>query len=77
MLHNKPLSLHLNPDDFAPATNEEKESLVVMRDSVSFWRDGFRRLRKNKIAVVSLIMIVLIMFFALARAEDARLGGRI
>ena len=25
-------SLHLNADDFIPATNDEKESLVVMRD---------------------------------------------
>ena len=64
MMHNKPFSLHINPADFAPATNEEKESLVVMRDSVSFWRDGFRRLRKNKIAMVSFALIVLIMLFA-------------
>ena len=64
MLNNKPFSLHINPDDFAPATNEEKESLVIMRDSVSFWKDGFRRLRKNKIAVVSFIVIMLIVIFA-------------
>jgi oligopeptide transport system permease protein len=64
MMHNKPFSLHIDPADFAPATNEEKESLVVMRDSVSFWRDGFRRLRKNKIAMVSFALIVLIMLFA-------------
>ena len=64
MMHNKPFSLLIDPADFAPATNEEKESLVVMRDSVSFWRDGFRRLRKNKIAMVSFALIVLIMLFA-------------
>ena len=58
------LSLQLNPDDFAPASSEEKESLVIMRDSVSFWKDGFRRLRKNKIAMVSLAMILLIVVFA-------------
>ena len=57
-------SLHLNADDFIPATNDEKESLVVMRDSVNFWADGMRRLRKNKIAMVSLIFILIIMFFA-------------
>ena len=57
-------SLHLNADDFIPATNDEKESLVVMRDSVNFWTDGMRRLRKNKIAMVSLIFILIIMFFA-------------
>ena len=53
-----------NPEDFLPATNEEKESLVVMRESVSFWKDGFRRLRKNKVAMASLIIIILIMILS-------------
>ena len=35
-----------------------------MRESVNFLKDGLRRLRKNKIAMVSLIFIVLIMIFA-------------
>ena len=53
-----------NPEDFLPATNEEKESLVVMRESVSFWKDGFRRLRKNKVAMASLVIIILIMILS-------------
>ena len=53
-----------NPEDFLPATNEEKESLVVMRESVSFWKDGFRRLRKNKVAMASMIIIILIMILS-------------
>lgn len=57
-------SLHLNADDFIPATKDEKESLVVMRDSVNFWADGMRRLRKNKIAMISLVFILIIMIFA-------------
>ena len=59
-----PISLHIDPDAFLPASPEEKESLVVMRDSVSFWKDGFRRLFRNKIAVVSLIVILIIVIFA-------------
>lgn len=58
------MSLQLNPDDFLPATADEKQSLVVMRESVNFWRDGLRRLRKNKIAMVSLVFVLLIMVFA-------------
>lgn len=54
----------LNPDDFLPATDAEKESLVVMRESVSFWKDGFRRLRRNKVAMASIVVIVFVMFFA-------------
>ena len=62
-MEKNPLSfqLKLNPDDFLPATDEEKEGLVVMRDSVSFWKDGFRRLRKNKVAMVCLFIIIIVM----------------
>ncbi len=56
--------MKLSPEDFMPATEEEKESLVVMRESVSFWKDGLRRLRKNKVAMVSLIVIIFIMFIS-------------
>lgn len=52
------------PEDFLPASNEEKQSLVVMRESVSFWKDGVRRLKKNKIAMISLLVVLLIMFFS-------------
>lgn len=52
------------PEDFVLATDEEKESLVIMRESVSFWRDGARRLRKNKVAMVSLVIIVIVMIFS-------------
>lgn len=65
-MQKNPLSLQLdlNPDDFLPASNEEKQSLVIMRDSVSFWKDGLRRLKKNKIAMVSLVVVIIIMFFS-------------
>lgn len=65
-MKSNPLSmqLKLNPDDFLPATNEEKQSLVIMRDSVSFWKDGLRRLRKNKVAMVSLVVVIVIMLFS-------------
>ena len=58
---DKNLDLRL---DFSPATAEEKEQLVVMRESVSFSKDAFRRLRGNPLAVVSFVLIVIIMFFA-------------
>ncbi|MGM9972563.1 MAG: ABC transporter permease [Clostridiaceae bacterium] len=65
-LKKNPLSFQakLSPDDFFPASDEEKQSLVVMRDSVSFWKDGLRRLLKNKIAMISLSVIVVIMVFS-------------
>ena len=65
-MKKNPFSFHVkvNPEDFLPATDSEKESLVVMRESVGFWRDGFRRLRRNKVAMVCLAVIIVIMIFA-------------
>ena len=63
-IKKNPLSLQLNADDFLPASNEEKQSLVIMRESVNFWKDGLRRLKKNKIAMVSFVFIIAIAIFA-------------
>ena len=53
-----------DPADFAPATAQEKESLVIMRESVGFWKDGFRRFRRNKIAMTALSIVLIIIFFS-------------
>lgn len=65
-MKENPLSfqLKLKPEDFLPATEEEKQSQVIMRESVSFWKDGMRRLRKNKVAMVSLVVIIVVMIFS-------------
>jgi oligopeptide transport system permease protein len=60
----KPFSLQLDVSAFLPADREERQSLVVMRKSVSFWRDGLKRFKKNKIAMASLAVIILVMIFA-------------
>jgi len=61
MLHkNKPFSLHLNPDLFQPATDAEKEYISQMRPSTTFFKDGVKRLLKNKVATISFILIIVI-----------------
>ena len=45
---------------FRPATAQEKEYISHMRPSSTFFRDGVKRLMKNKVAAVSLLMIVII-----------------
>ena len=56
----KPFSLQLNPKLFEPATDAEKEYISRMRPSSTFFRDGCKRLLKNKVATVSLFLIILI-----------------
>ena len=53
-------SMHVNVDDFIPATDAEKEYMVQMRPSSTFFKDGVKRLLKNKIATLSFIIVVLI-----------------
>ena len=64
-MKKNPFSLHVNMDDFLPATDEEKAYMVQMRPSTTFFKDGMKRLFRNKIATLSLIVILLITLAAL------------
>ena len=54
----------LDPSDYEPAAIAQKESLNIMRKSQSFWREGFGRLIRNKIAMASLFVIILFIIGA-------------
>ncbi len=56
----KKFTMHLDVDDFIPASDSEKEYMVQMRPSTTFFKDGVKRLLKNKIATISFIVVVLI-----------------
>ena len=61
----KPFSMQLDMDAFRAATESEKEYISRMRPSSTFFKDGVKRLIRNKVALVSLIMIVLITLSSL------------
>ena len=63
-LRLNPLSMHVNPNLFEKATEEEKQELVVIRQSTSLWKDAMRRFRKNKFAMVALVLIIILFLFA-------------
>ncbi len=46
---------------FRAATEEEKKQQDVMSESTTFFKDGMRRLRKNPLAMGSLVVLVLIL----------------
>ena len=56
-----PLSLQLDLSKFAPATEDEKRQQDVMSKSTTFFRDGMRRLLRNPLAVISLILLLTIV----------------
>ena len=64
MPKKNPLSMQLNLQSFELATEEEKFRQQRMRESTTFFKDGMRRLKKNKIAMTCLIIVLLIVFIA-------------
>ena len=75
--YNKVGSLQPNIDDildwnslpenaFEPATESEKENFIQERENVSYWKDAWRRLKKNTVAMVALVVIILLALFAFA-----------
>ena len=49
---------------FESASAEEKESFIQDRKSVSYWKDAWRRLRRNKVAMVAMVIVILLALFA-------------
>jgi len=56
--------LDLTPEDFAPATEEQKAAFIQDRPSTSYWKDAWRRLKKNRVAMVALGIIIFLILFA-------------
>lgn len=54
----------ISPADFAPATKEERDDFIQERQSVSYWKDAWRRLKKNVVAMVALGVIIFLILFA-------------
>ena len=79
-MEKKPFSLHVDLEAFTPATDAEKEYMVQMRPSSTFFKDGVKRLLKNKVATVSFFIIVVIALTSIflpmfwPYAYDAQLG---
>lgn len=68
---------HVDPDrvqeidqmsdaDFASASADEKESMVQMHKSVSYWKDAWRRFKRNHVSMGALAVFILILIFAFA-----------
>ena len=55
------LSSQVDVSKFRKATDEEKAQQDVMSESTTFFKDGMRRLFKNPLAVMSLILLALII----------------
>ena len=55
---------NISASDFEPATDSEKESMVEIRKSVSYWRDAARRFKNNTVSMVALGIFIIVLLFA-------------
>ena len=80
-MNMKKLSMHPDLDCFASATEAEKEYMVQMRPSTTFFKDGVKRLSKNSVAMVSFVVIIIITLSSIflplfwPYSYDAQLGA--
>ena len=57
---------HRVPDEwFKPISKDREKAESVVRPSLSYWKDAWRRLRKNKLAMSGLIFLFLLTIFAI------------
>ncbi|MBP2242439.1 dipeptide transport system permease protein [Cytobacillus eiseniae] len=50
---------------FVQKTKNENEAEAVVRPSLSYWQDAWRRLLKNRLAMAGLIFLILLIFMAI------------
>ncbi|MEF2244107.1 MULTISPECIES: ABC transporter permease [unclassified Paenibacillus] len=55
----------LTPDDFIKLESSEKKSEIVVRESVSAWKDAWLRLSSSKLSMISLAILIIISLFAI------------
>ena len=55
------LSAQIDLSNFEKATDEEKRQQDVMSESTSFFKDGMRKLMKNPLAVLSIIVLLAVI----------------
>ncbi|MDU5106233.1 ABC transporter permease [Clostridium sp.] len=63
-MENLKVDLNIDKELFTPLSEEEKKFEEVVRPSVGYWADAWRRLKTNKVALFSLILIVVIVICA-------------
>ncbi|MFW5789442.1 MAG: ABC transporter permease [Spirochaetota bacterium] len=56
---------YLSPDLFERAILSDEDRLSIVRPSISYWRDAWRRLRRNPVAMTGLVLVVLITLIAI------------
>lgn len=57
--------LKIQKDLFTPLSEDEKKIETIVRPSIGYWKDAWIRLKKDKFAIVSLVVIIIVVLGAI------------
>ena len=57
--------VQISPDDFSPVSLTEREQLEKLSEPTTYWKDAWRRLKQNKIALISMFVLIAIALLAI------------
>lgn len=57
--------MEINKESFERIPLDEKDLNIIVRPSVTFWQDAWKRLRANKLAMAGLVFVILITLAAI------------
>lgn len=64
-MNSKQEHINIPSEWFRPVERKLDEAELVVRPSLSYWKDAWRRIRKNKLAMVGLIFLILLTLMAI------------
>ena len=65
MNENLSAAAQLTAEDFVPIPEESRKTDAIVRPSVSYWADVLRRIRRDKVAMCSLVIIGIMVVLAI------------
>jgi len=57
--------VEFSKDMFQPLNGDEKQLKQIPRPTVTYWQDAWRRLKNNKVALISLLVVIFITLMAI------------
>ncbi|WP_077369241.1 ABC transporter permease [Anaerosalibacter sp. Marseille-P3206] len=57
--------LELTEDDFEKVDNDDSSKEKILRPSITYWEDVWRRLKKNKVAILAMIILATIFLMCI------------
>jgi oligopeptide transport system permease protein len=63
--------MQLTDKDFEVVGTDIRKSMESVRPSISYWKDAWRRLKKNKVAIIAMVFLILMLLGSIIFPETS------